>query len=320
MRYPPRSILVIGASGFVGQHLSRHLRAHLGDADRIVATARMPRFGEIPLDLTDGDAVRALLKQERPTHVVNLAGISSPAAVENKVAEAWDIHASAVEALGRIILEEIPETWLLHASSGLVYGRTANNGPVSEEDILAPLDMYAVTKASGDLALEVLAGRGLRCLRLRPFNHTGPGHSETFAIPSFASQIARIEAGLQARVLRVGNLEAARDFLDVRDVVSAYTKVIEASDWLKPGRIFNVASGQARPIREFVDILISESRVDVKVEPQEHLLARKSEVPKLIGDASALRDAVNWAPEYDTVEMLRSVLDYHRKALNERVG
>lgn len=315
-----RCILLIGASGFVGRHLLENLEAHFGATARIIATARTPRHDEIALDLTDARAVRELLIRERPTHIVNLAGISSPNEVEGKVAEAWNIHASAVEALGRIILEELPETWLLHASSGLVYGRTANNGPLRETDILAPMDMYSVTKASGDLALEVLAGRGLRCLRLRPFNHTGPGHPETFAIPSFAAQIARIEAGLQAPVLKVGNLEAARDFLDVRDVVSAYTRVIEASDHLKPGCIFNVASGHARPIYELVEILISQSRVDVKVEPQAHLLSRPSEVPKLIGDASALRNAVNWTPKYDTVDMLKSVLDYHRKSLCERAG
>lgn len=316
----PRSILLIGASGFVGRHLLRNLETHFGTTARIIATARTPRYGEIALDLTDADAVRRFLIQERPTHVVNLAGISSPTEVESRVPEAWDIHASAVEALGRIILEELPDTWLLHASSGLVYGRTANSGPLRETDILSPMDMYSVTKASGDLALEVLAGRGLRCLRLRPFNHTGPGHPETFAIPSFAAQIARIEAGLQAPVLKVGNLDAARDFLDVRDVVGAYTSVIEHSDQLKPGCIFNVASGRARPISELVDILIAQSHVDVKVEPQEHLLSRPSEVPKLIGDASALRAAVNWAPKYDTVDMLQSVLDFHRKSLCECVG
>lgn len=315
----PQSILLIGASGFVGRHLLASLKRHFGAHSRIIATARTPRHGEFRLDLTDARMVKELLKQERPTHVVNLAGIAAPAEVEKNIAAAWDIHATAVEYLGRIILEEMPETWLLHVSSGLVYGRTANSGPLDEASLPAPIDMYGATKASGDLALGALAAKGLRCLRLRPFNHTGPGQSVNFAIPAFAAQIARMEAKLQARVLKVGNLTPARDFLDVRDVVSAYIKVIKASDQLTPGSIFNVASGRAVPMREFVDILIAESNIDVEIEPQKHLF-RPSEVPKLVGDASALRDAVNWAPKHETVEMLRSVLRYHRKVLCERAG
>ena len=135
-------------------------------------------------------------------------------------------------------MDKAPDCWLLNAGSGLVYGESAKPGlPLDESALLAPIDEYAVTKAAADLALGALARRGLKCIRFRPFNHTGAGQAGAFVIPAFAMQIAQIEAGLAEPVIHVGNLDAERDFLDVRDVVER----------LRPGGLGTDELAGARP-------------------------------------------------------------------------
>lgn len=305
-------ILLVGLGGFVGRHLMAALDRHFGASAKVLATSRHPSAGLTSLDLTDGSAVRAAIRDFRPTHVVNLAGIASPVTAHQDPELAWTVHAQAPEQLGRIVLEEAPACWLFHVGSGLVYGKAAAHGnPVDEETPLAPLDTYGVTKAAGDLAVGALANAGLRCLRLRPFNHTGPGQSEDFAIPAFAAQIARIEAGLQEPVLQVGNLDAVRDFLDVRDVVSAYCLLIEASENLSPGSVFNIASGAGLRIGDALEHLLSESRVEIEVQ-RDPERQRPSDLPAIIGNPDRLTGVVKFSPALKIEKTLKDTLRYFR--------
>ncbi len=311
----PLRILVTGAAGFVGQHLLAELAGRFGSRCEIVPTARGAERGYAALDITDAEAVRAVLADLRPTHVINLAAIAAPVTARRDPGAAWLLHAQAPAALGRAILSAAPECWLLHVSSGMVYGRSGLEGqPLAEYAALAPVDEYGVTKAAGDLALGALVSEGLRCAVLRPFNHTGPGQSDAFAIPAFAAQIARIEAGLDEPVLRVGNLSAKRDFLDVRDVVRAYALVVERCAATAPGSVFNVASGTAVRMDEILGMLLSQSSRKIAVEGDPARM-RPSEVASICGDATRLKAATGWSQLIGHAQMLGDVLKEYRRDL-----
>jgi GDP-4-dehydro-6-deoxy-D-mannose reductase len=309
----PLRLLVTGAAGFVGRHLLAELGSRFGARAAVTATARLAVDGFTTLDVTDTAAVTDALRTVRPTHVINLAAIAAPADARSDPDAAWRLHARAPAALGRAILATVPGCWLLHVSSGMVYGRSGLAGvPLAETAALAPLDEYAVTKAAGDLALGALVQEGLRCVVLRPFNHTGPGQSDAFAIPAFAAQVARIEAGLAEPVLRVGNLDAVRDFLDVRDVARAYAEVVAATAALQPGTVLNVASGVPVRMEAMLAMLLAASSRPIRVEPDPSRL-RPSDLGFIVGDAARLRALTGWAPAIGHEAMLLSVLESCRR-------
>lgn len=306
-------ILVTGGAGFVGGYLVTALRQELGDDVAICLTSRSGDVSSSdlpvePLDVTDAAAVTEMVKRFGPTHIVHLAGLAAVPAASANADIAWQVHLFGTLNLANAILEHAPECTLVFIGSGQVYGSTARLGqPLTEDALLAPTNEYALTKAAADLALGSLAERGLRCVRLRPFNHTGPGQSEEFVIPSFAMQIARIEAGQQSPVIHVGNLEAERDFLDVRDVTAAYAKVIARSAQLAPGVIFNIASGAPCRIGDILDSLIRISGTEISIE-QDTSRLRAVDTPRFVGDSRRARLALDWTPCFEFDETLRQIL------------
>ena len=310
----PVRVLITGALGFVGPHVVEALRQNLGRNLALVATAkeagRHPSFGSIEkLDVTDAAATNAAVVRSAPTHVVHLAGIAAPAAANVDAQAAWRVHVQGTLNLAHAILEEAPYCWLLHVGSGLVYGDSAKTGvPLDESALLAPTDDYSVTKAAADLALGALARRGLKCIRLRPFNHTGPGQTEDFVVPAFARQVVRIEAGLTPPVIRVGNLEAQRDFLDVRDVAHAYALAVRRSEDLEPGLILNIASGIGRRVSELLEGLLagSHARITVQEDPERF---RSGDLPRIVGNADRARKLLSWRPRHLFKDTLAAVLD-----------
>lgn len=306
-------ILVTGGTGFVGLHLLAALHQVFGPTAAMCVTSKSGGevIGETPviaLDVTDTEAVAARIKAFQPTHVVHLAAL---AAVQNaQVHEnlAWQVHLFGTLNIANAILRHAPACTLLFVGSGQVYGATARNGVALDEDaLLAPTNTYAVTKAAADIALGAIAEQGLHCLRLRPFNHTGVGQTEDFVIPSFAMQIARIEAGLQPPVIMVGNLDAERDFLDVRDVAEAYVASIARSRELKAGAIYNIASGIPRRIAGVLDSLIamSDSRIEISYDQAR---MRPTDTPSFVGDASRARRDLQWVPRIGFDETLQDIL------------
>jgi GDP-4-dehydro-6-deoxy-D-mannose reductase len=304
----------------VGPHLVPELARSLGKDAVIVPTARhMNRctsLGDVvPLDVTDEDAVDRAVSDLAPTHVIHLSGISSPPQASADVRAAWTINTLGTLNVAHAILRRAPQCWLIFAGTGLVYGDTAKSGrPLDERALLAPNSDYSVTKAAADLALGALTGRGLKSIRLRLFNHTGAGQTEIFVVPSFAAQIARIEAGLQPPVIRVGNLDAARDFLDVRDVASAYALAAFKSAELDPGLVLNIASGTPRTIRSVLDDLLALSRAPIKIQ-LDPLRMRPSDTPVYVGSAKMARRLLGWVPRHPFSETLAEVLAYWRRCL-----
>jgi GDP-4-dehydro-6-deoxy-D-mannose reductase len=175
------------------------------------------------------------------------------------------------------------------------------------------LDEYAATKAAADLALGALAQRGLACVRFRPFNHIGPGQQSSFVVANFARQIARIEAGLQLPVIKTGNLQPTRDFLDVRDVARAYALALGKT--FRSGTILNIASGQPVRIGELLSRMIEISGVSVRVETDVSL-ARSHELASVTGDASRARDLLGWTPQHRIEQTLAEVLAYWRSIVS----
>jgi GDP-4-dehydro-6-deoxy-D-mannose reductase len=316
-------VLVTGAQGFVGPHVAAALRRVCGVEIAILGTAKEAgehaEFGVIEaLDVTDAAAVSAAIASHEPTHVIHLAGIAAPVAAGANPDAAWRVHVQGARNLGQAILRNAPNCWLLHVGSGMVYGETAKAGlPLGEDSPLAPIDEYSLTKAVADLSLGTLKRQGLQCVRFRPFNHTGHGQTEAFVVPAFAKQIAMIEAGYAPPVIRVGNLEAERDFLDVRDVARAYALAVPAASTIESGTILNISSGIPRRVQNILDWFLAKSSVKITVE-QDHERLRPSDLPRIIGDSRRARKCLRWDPEYGFEDTLSAVLEDWRERV--RIG
>jgi GDP-4-dehydro-6-deoxy-D-mannose reductase len=194
-------------------------------------------------------------------------------------------------------------------SSAEVYGRVpADRLPVTEEHPLRPATAYALSKACAELAAQRAAASGLAVVIARPFNHIGPGQTEDFVAAAFARQLARIEAGAQEPVLRVGNLAAVRDLTDVRDTVAAYLALVEQAP---AGAAYNVTSGRATSVQQLLDLLLSLCRRSVTVEIDPARL-RPLDLPVFHGSSAALERDTGWRPKRELRQTLADLLDYWR--------
>lgn len=279
-------ILVTGRRGFVGQHLERRIQARFPGGEILSS----------PPEIRDADSVDRLIAETRPDCCIHLAAISTIGAARQSPDDAWNVNLRGTLTLARAILRHTPHSPFIFASTAEAYGATFQSGARLDENApLAPMNTYAATKAAADLALGALAREGLRVVRMRPFNHTGPGQSPNFVVPAFASQIARIAQGIQVPEIKVGNLDAERDFLDVRDVCDAYLDVLERSDDLESGTILNICSGHTRSIRSILDDLLTLSgvRADILTDPER---LRPSDIPVARGNAARIETLLGWAP------------------------
>jgi len=297
-------VAVTGAGGFVGGRLV----AALGAAGHHA----LPSDREI--DVTDAAAVRAALLRERPDALVHLAAVSSVRAAGDAPETAWRVNVggarAVLEATAALAHDTGQRPRVLLVGSGQVYGAAAPEAPPFDEDApLRPRSPYDWTKAAADLLGAAHGARGADVVRLRPFNHTGPGQAPDFVASSFARQLAEIELGLRAPELAVGNLDSVRDFLDVDDVVEAYLSLLEPG---APGGVFNVASGRGVSGHALLAKLLaaSSARPRVRIDPE-----RVRPTDASVGDAARLRAATGWAPRRDLDDTLRRLLDDWRRRL-----
>lgn len=293
--------VVTGAHGFVGRHLVDHLRAAGID---VVGTDRA-HGGP---DLADAGAVRAFMVGVAPTEVYHLAGWAD-------VGGSWaqPEAAFAANALGTLhVLEACRAAGVrrvLNVSSADVYGRVAPDDlPITEEQPLAPVTPYAASKVAADfLALQAWLGHGLEVVRVRAFNHLGPGQSEHFVGPAVAMKIARNERDGGEEVT-VGNLDPRRDVTDVRDVVRAYRLLMAGG---APGEVYHVCSGRALAVREICERLLAMARTPMRLVP-DPALQRPVEVPVLVGSNERLRAATGWEPEIPLEQTLADLMSDSR--------
>jgi GDP-4-dehydro-6-deoxy-D-mannose reductase len=308
-------ILMTGASGFVGRWLAPALRAAYPAAALAAMTHHpsdtCPGWTTFCVDLLDADAINEAVRSWRPNLVVHLAAQSS-VGEENKFAEEiWRINGVGALNLAAAIARTVRESMVFNVSTGEVYGSSFLNGPASETTPLSPQSVYAHSKAAAETIFEDVLPAESRLVTVRPLNHTGAGQDERFVLPSFAAQIARIEAGLLPPKLRAGNLGVERDFLDVRDVIDAYLLILAGAETLPRRAVLNVASGQPRRIGDLLDVLVGASTrpLDVEIDPAR---LRSAEIPRAVGDATALRRHFGWIPKHSVDELVVGLLTYWR--------
>ncbi|GHD12778.1 GDP-mannose 4,6-dehydratase [Tianweitania populi] len=303
-------LLVTGLQGFVGTVLTRRVQERPDAADITLVGLNAPN--EPMVDIRDADAVKAIIDQVKPTALIHLAAIASPRDAANDPAEAWAVNVMGTFNLAHALRSKTPDARLIFAGSSEAYGATfaSHPKPLREDAPLQPTSVYGATKAAADLMLGQMAREGLNAIRFRPFNHTGPGQAQAYVVSAFARQIVRIERGWQEPVMKVGNLEAARDFMDVRDVVDAYLIGATGKNTKITGA-FNLATGSPIAIQTILDMLIrlSESAITVEQDPG---LMRASEVPVVSGDASAAQETFGWKPVVPLAETLTDVLNHWR--------
>lgn len=294
---------VTGGHGFVGRFLTEHLRS-AGDSVEVAA---------LDLDVTDPPALRQAVVTATPDAIYHLAAFTH-------VGQSWDEPEAAlrVNALGTLNVAEaaraceVPPRVLL-VGSAEVYGEVSPHQlPLGEDTPLRPVSPYAASKAAAELVgLQAHLGRGLPVIRVRPFNHAGPGQDPGFVVSGLAQRIVRAERE-GTRTITVGNLSARRDFTDVRDVVRAYRLVVERGT---PGEVYNVCSGRDVAIEAVARRMIELAEVDVALS-FDRALFRPADIPALRGDPTRLQQATGWKPEIALDDTLRAVIEHWRAQLS----
>lgn len=304
--------LITGINGFVGGHLAEHLLASEWEVVGLASspTAHLASLAErvhvSVVNLLDERATRAAIEQIKPDVIFHLAAQSHvPTALADPAGTIMNnlmAQLRLMEAIRDLALDPM----IVIACTSEEYGAVhPDDIPVDEDTPLRPGNPYALSKVFQDmLALQFFLAHNLRTVRLRLFNHIGPRQAPGFVVPAFARQVARIEAGQQEPIVRVGNLDARRDFTDVRDIVRAYE---QAALQCEPGEVYNVGSGEAIAIRDILDMLIELSNVpiDIELDPTR---VRPIDVPVIACDASRFRAQTGWEPQIPIKQSLADVL------------
>jgi GDP-4-dehydro-6-deoxy-D-mannose reductase len=313
--------LITGITGFAGSHLADYLlekhpevevhgtyrwRSRMDNIEHLGETLHL-----VECELRDPSSVRWAVEKARPDVVFHLAAQSfvpsSWSAPGDTVLSNLSGQINLFEAIRSLELDPVVQIACSSEQYGMVLPEET---PIRETNPLRPLSPYAVSKVGQDfLGYQYFMSYGLKVVRTRGFNHTGPRRGDVFVTSNFARQIARIELGLAPAVIRVGNLDAVRDFTDVRDMVRAYWLAVTQG---KPGEVYNIATGHGMTIRELLDQLVALAKVEVKVETDPARL-RPSDVEILIGDASKFRADTGWEPQVPFTKTLEDTLDFWRQ-------
>lgn len=308
--------LVIGGAGFVGGYLISQLKENgyeVAATKREQETLKQKLESIYDMELLEQEQICSVLAKTRPEVIFHLAAQSS-------VALSWKLPALTAEIniIGSIrLLDAVrkikPDTRILFIGSSEEYGKLQKDElPVKETSSPHPENIYAATKFCQNMISTIYArAYGMDIINVRAFNHLGPKQPEGFVIADFCRQVAEIEYGKKEPILTVGNLEAERDFTDVRDVVCAYQMLAEHG---KSGETYNVGSGQSVSIQQLLKDILSESTVSIQVKKDEKKF-RPLDLPKIEADIQKLQKETGWAPKIPLKQTIRDTLNYWRKEM-----
>lgn len=309
-----KKALIIGAAGFVGNYLIDHIQK---DCIWSIAVTKLPHekieksgIEIYDLNILEPKEIEDLLKKIRPDYIFHLAAQSSVALSWKNPGLTVDINVKgSLNVLDAVrTLDYTPR--ILMIGSGEEYGHIRpDETPVSEENVLRPGNIYAATKACQNMLCAIYhQAYQMDVMSVRAFNHIGPSQAPMFVVADFCKQVADIEAGNQEAEIRVGNLKAKRDFTDVRDVVRAYTLLMEKG---KAGETYNVGSGQAVEIESILNMILSlsECEIHVTVDPQK---LRPVDVPVIEADITKISHDTGWKKEISLETTIRETLEYWR--------
>lgn len=314
-----KKVLVTGITGFAGSHLADHLvykkkyivsGTYLYDRGLDNLNGVRNDVELFKIDLMLPEECDSLIKKIKPDLIFHLAALPSPAnSFKDPQKTLTNNIIAQVNILNAIKTNNLLNTKVLIISSADIYGIVKKeNLPINESTPLLPLSPYAVSKIAQDfLALQYFLSYNLKIVRVRPFNHIGPRQSADFVVASIAKKIAEIEKGYK-QVLSVGNLEARRDFTDVRDMVKAYEVALEKG---KAGDVYNIGSGTSHAIRDILNEMISFSTKEVKIKIDKDLL-RPIDNPDLVCDSRKFTKLTDWKPSIPIQTTLKDTLDYWR--------
>jgi len=313
-----KKVLVTGVNGFVGAHLCDLFFAK---GYRVFGLGRQRESRSnvhhyVSLDILDTEELTRTIAKIQPEWIVNLAAVSSPR--QNAASPAPALRANILGALSvcEATLRAGKHCRLLQVGSSKEYGEVQDAGSelVGETHVPAPSDLYGVGKYAAELIGKVFANQsGLDILFSRSFNHTGPGQSPKFVCADWAMQAARIQAGLQEPKIRVGQIDQHIDFLDVRDVASAYELLLLRG---RSGQVYNVCSGKTQFLRSVLEKLMAMSGFEVEVISAAKPQAPKASLMILAGDNRRLIEDTGWKPGFSFDTTLRDTFMYWKKQFN----
>jgi len=314
------SILITGVTGFTGSYLAKHIARTMKNAN-IVGVSRYAPSKEcdyefIKCDLLDSTRIKEIVKNVKPEYVFHLAGLTK----SDDPRAFYEVNVLGTINLldGLKIIKEEVDPKVLVVGSSAEYGVAKEDElPISETNPLRPVSYYGISKVSEDLiGFQYYHKYGLKIVRARPFNLVGPGQSSDFVCGAFVKQIVEIEKRSVEAEMFVGNLGAKRDFVDVRDVVKAYVRLMSLE---KYGDVYNIGSGKCYSIREALNILLSMVDVDVQVK-QKSAVVGEHGVSIQVSDVSKIKRDVGWEPEISFEESLEDMLNYERKILERQMA
>lgn len=308
-----------GGTGFVGRYLAPRLAAAAPHAERVAllrdrSDAPPEGWRAVSGEIVDEARIARLVAELNPDLVFHMAAQASVGQSHDASEATWEVNFDGSFALAKAVAHSCPGATFFFTSSAEVYGLSLSEGPVSETSPLRPQNCYARSKAATELMLTDVIPKTSRLVIARPFNHLGAGQDERFVMASLAAQICRIEAGLQEPVVRVGNMDAARDFLDVKDVCDAYIHLLELAPRLYSHDIFNISTGEGRRVRELLDLLVASStaRFTIEIDPQR---LRPNDIPSAVGLNAKIVAATSWRPRRTLVETMADLLAGARERL-----
>jgi GDP-4-dehydro-6-deoxy-D-mannose reductase len=309
-------VLITGGTGFVGTHLIQFLKskaskmAVIASGDSRSRQKPEPGVEYYELDIRRADEVRSVVREVSPTQIYHLAGISAVDVSWNNPRLTFEVNVLGAYNLFDAAMSLATPPRILNVSTSQVYA--SSDGILTETSPVSPDNPYSASKAMAELlGVQYRKSAGGGIITARPFNHTGPGQSPNFVLPSIGKQFAEMEAGLCAPKLAVGNIDVKRDFTDVRDVVLAYSALLNEG---RTGEVYNVCSGSAVRLADLIRKFeaISGLPIEINTDPER---IRSNEVSQIVGDSTKIRLETGWNPQIPLEKTIRDLLDYWRERI-----